>query len=109
MKRELKVAILIPCRDGELTLRVTIESLLNQTVKTFIAVADDASVDDTPKILKEQSETGRVHSVRYPRREPRNYAKVPVLLNMLLGVLSPADFYMISGDDCIYRLNTLVN
>jgi len=102
MKRELKVAVLIPCRDGELTLRVTIESLLNQTVKTFIAVADDASVDDTPKILKEQSETGRVHSVRYPRRELRNYAKVPVLLNMLLGVLSPADFYMISGDDCIY-------
>jgi len=102
MKKELNVTVLIPCRDGGSTLRTTIESLLNQTVKTSVAVADDASLDDTPIILKELSKTGRVQSIRYPKREPRNYARVPVLLNMLLNILSPADFYMISGDDCIY-------
>jgi len=102
MKKELNVTVLIPCRDGGPTLRTTIESLLNQTVKTSVAVADDASLDDTPIILKELSKTGRVQSIRYPKREPKNYARVPVLLNMLLNILSPADFYMISGDDCIY-------
>ncbi len=107
MSKELKVSVLIPCRDGESSLQTTVESILNQTVDTFVAVADDASVDDTPKILKKLSGTGRVLSVRYHKREPRNYARVPVLLNMLLNVLPPADFYMISGDDCVYPLDYL--
>ena len=102
MNKEYKVSVLLPCRDGESTLRVTIESILNQTIKTYIAVADDASIDNTPKILKEQSKTGRVYTIRYPRRESRNYAKIPVLLNMLLDVIPQADFYMISGDDCFF-------
>jgi len=102
MKSKPKVTALIPCRDGEKTIRNTIVSLLNQTVETFIAVADDASIDNTPIILKELSETGRVRSIRYPRREPRNYAKVPVLLNMALNICPDSDFFMISGDDCVY-------
>jgi glycosyltransferase involved in cell wall biosynthesis len=109
MNRELMVTVLIPCRDGESTLRATIKSLLNQTVKTFIVVADDASVDDTPKILKEFSETDRVHSVRYPRREPKNYARVPVLLNMAAKIAQESDFYMISGDDCFYPPDYISN
>jgi len=102
MTWEPKVTVLIPCRDGEKTLPATIRSLLGQTVTTFVAVADDASIDNTPKILEELSNTQRVRFVRYPKREPRDYARVPVLLNMLLAIVPSARFYMISGDDSIY-------
>jgi glycosyltransferase involved in cell wall biosynthesis len=100
--REVSVSVLIPCRDGASTIEATIKSLLNQTIETFIAVTDDASVDETPKILERLSKTKRVRYVRYPRREPKNYVRVPVLLNMLLDILPPADFYMLSGDDSVY-------
>jgi len=105
MRSKPKVTVLIPCRDGEKTLRNTIISLLNQTADTYIAVADDASVDSTSTILKEFSATSKVLSVRYPRREPRNYARVPVLLNMILNVYPDSDFFMISGDDSVYPKN----
>lgn len=112
MKTAQNVTSLIPCRDGEKTLPHTIQSLLSQDVETFVVVADDASIDSTPKILKEFSETGKVWFVRYPRREPRDYARVPVLLNMTLKIAPPANFYMISGDDSIYPpdyLSKLIN
>ncbi len=102
MTWEPKVTVLIPCRDGEKTLPATIRSLLGQTIDTFVTVADDASTDNTPKILEDLSRTQRVRFVRYPRREPRNYSRVPVLINTLLAIAPPADYYMISGDDCIY-------
>lgn len=109
MKKMLDVAVLIPCRDGEKTLSTTIHSLLSQKVETFVAVADDASVDNTPRILEDYSKTQKVRFIRYSKREPRDYARVPVLLNMLLAIAPSAYFYMISGDDCVYPPDYLRN
>lgn len=105
----MEVVALIPCRDGQETIEKTILSILNQTVRTSISVADDSSVDDTPKILERFTKTGRVRFVRYPKREPKNYARVPVLLNMALSISPQADFYLISGDDCTYPTNYCEN
>jgi glycosyltransferase involved in cell wall biosynthesis len=90
--------VLIPCRDGEDVLPLTLQSLINQNVETRIIVADDASVDSTPDIIKKYG----VESVVYPRREPRNYNRVPVLINMAYKAASQTPYYMISGDDNVY-------
>ena len=92
------VSVLIPCRDGEKTLPDTIESLLNQTIPVKIVVADDHSIDDTPKILKAY----QIQSIKYPKRETKNYDRVSLLLNMAYRFAPPSDFYMISGDDQIF-------
>lgn len=94
----MKVAVLIPCRDGEKTLPDTLESLLNQTIPVKIVVADDHSIDTTPKILEDY----QIQSIRYPKREPKNYDRIPILINMAYKVAPPSDFYMISGDDQIF-------
>jgi len=96
------VVALIPCRDGQENIEQTVHSILNQTVFTFVSVVDDASIDGTPKLLEGLAKTGRVRYVRYPRRENRDYARVPVLLNMALKISPPGRFYLISGDDCTY-------
>ena len=95
MGEKIAVSVLIPCRDGEKTLPVTIESLLNQTIPVHIVVADDHSIDSTSKILNAY----QVQSVKYPRRDPKNYDRVSILINMAYMVAPPSDFYMISGDD----------
>lgn len=92
------LSVLIPCRDGDKTLPKTLESLLNQTIPVKIVVADDHSIDATPKIL----EAYQVQSVRYPRRESKNYDRIPLLINMAYKSAPPSDFYMISGDDQIF-------
>ena len=107
-----QVSVLIPCRDGEKTLESTIRSLLNQELDVSIVIADDASKDKTPDVIHFFKKYGKVKSVRYPRREPRNYARVPVLINMASKVSLPSDFYMISGDDSVYPpdyLKKLIN
>jgi glycosyltransferase involved in cell wall biosynthesis len=98
----MNVSVVMACRDGEITLPGTIDSLLNQTIPVKVFVADDHSVDSTPDILNEFSKTGKVFTVRYANREPKDYTRVPVLLNMAIKIAEPADYYMISGDDNIY-------
>jgi len=93
--------VVIPCRDGEKTLPQTLDSLLAQTVPIQILVANDASIDATPSILKGYVKQG-VISVNYPTREPRNYARVPVLLNMLKPIEPDTPYYMVSGDDTVF-------
>jgi glycosyltransferase involved in cell wall biosynthesis len=93
--------VVIPCRDGEKTLPQTLDSLLAQTVPIQILVANDASIDDTQMILKEYAKQG-VISINYPTREPRNYARVPVLLNMLKPSEPDTPYYMVSGDDTVF-------
>jgi glycosyltransferase involved in cell wall biosynthesis len=105
-----KVTVLIPCRDGESTLGRTLESLLAQTVKTDIVIANDASIDSTPKIIEKIKFTfpGRIKSVMYPRREHKSYSRVPILLNMAIKETNKkGQFVMISGDDSIYPLDYL--
>jgi hypothetical protein len=61
-------------------------------------VADDASVDATPDIIRDYD----VQSITYPRREKKDYNRVPVLVNMAYKVAPSTPFYMISGDDNVY-------
>ena len=93
--------VVIPCRDGEKTLPQTLDSLLAQTVPIQILVANDASIDATPRILKEYAKQ-EVISINYPTREPRNYARVPILLNMLKPIEPDTPYYMVSGDDTVF-------
>jgi glycosyltransferase involved in cell wall biosynthesis len=70
----------IPVYNGELYLRQTLDSLLVQTFDDFeIVVADNASTDKTPQIVREVAE--RDSRVRYVRHErnigaPRNFNSV---------------------------------
>ena len=101
-----KVLCLIPCRDGEKTLGGTLNRLLNQKgVDVQVIVANDASVDGTLDILKEYKKTygDLVDFITYPKREPRNYNRVPILINMAWErATKEYDFYMISADDNLY-------
>jgi len=93
--------VVIPSRDGEITLPQTLESLLAQDVPIKILVADDHSIDNTPMILEKFRDRG-IETIRYPTREPRDYARVPILLNMLKPLEPDTPFYMVSGDDTVY-------
>ena len=51
--------------NGEKFLRQQMESLLNQTYKNIeIYVRDDGSKDNTPKILKEYEDQGKIHFIK---------------------------------------------
>jgi glycosyltransferase involved in cell wall biosynthesis len=94
----LSVSVLIPCRDGEHTIVDTVSSLLHQTVKVHIIVVDDHSIDKTLNLL----ETFSIRVITYPHREPKNYRRIPMLLNMGLSILPDNEYYMISGDDNVF-------
>jgi len=98
----VEVSVLIPSRDGEKTLPTTLHSLLNQQADVFITVANDASIDSTLQILEDFKDFGRVEYVTYPRREPKNYARVPALINLAREIAPVAEYYMVSGDDTFY-------
>ena len=101
---DLFCTVVIPCRDGEKTLPQTLDSLLLQDVPIQILVANDASIDDTEQILKTYAKQG-VISVNYPTREPRNYARVPILMEMLTPLEPDTPYYMISGDDTVFTID----
>jgi GT2 family glycosyltransferase len=49
-----RVAVLLPVRNGALTLRAALESLEAQSFREFrVVVVDDGSTDETPRILRE--------------------------------------------------------
>ncbi len=95
----VRVSVLIPCRDGEGTLPDTLESLLAQDIEDIhIAVGNDASLDCTHWILEHY----KIPYVTYPKRGPKDYSRVPILLNMATQLAPESDYYMISGDDMTY-------
>ena len=60
------VSIVVPVYNGELYLRQSLDSILNQTYPhTEVLVMDDASTDDTPEIIA--SHGSRVRSYRQPQ------------------------------------------
>lgn len=95
----VKGSIVIPCRDGESTLPDTLESLLAQDIDDIhIAVGNDASIDCTHWILEHYN----IPYVTFPQRMPKNYSRVPILLNMATQLIPESDYYMVSGDDMTY-------
>lgn len=65
MENSKKVIICMSTYNGEKFLRQQMESLLNQTYKNIeIYVRDDGSKDNTPKILKEYEDQGKIHFIK---------------------------------------------
>ncbi len=93
--------VLIPCKNGEKTIEQTLQSIFSQSIQPKrIIVVDDASKDGTPQILRKYP---KVLTIRLEHNLPRDFARVPKLINLMLQHVSePNGFIMISGDDCIY-------
>jgi len=93
--------VIVPCKDGEATIRQTLQSLLEQTIPPeTVIVIDDASTDETPEILKEFS---TVCTIRLNHNLPRDFTRVPKLINLGLNqIVAPCGYVMISGDDCVF-------
>lgn len=97
-------AVLIPSKNGEGTIGQTLQSIFSQTFPAGeIVVIDDASTDATPQILKRFSQ---VDTIRLEHKLPRDFARVPKLINRGLKLISkPCSYVMISGDDSVYPDN----
>lgn len=93
--------VLIPCKNGEKNIEQTLQSIFSQSIQPKrIIVVDDASKDGTPQILRKYPE---ILTIRLEHNLPRDFARVPRLINLMLQHVSePNGFIMISGDDCIY-------
>jgi glycosyltransferase involved in cell wall biosynthesis len=93
------------CRDGEETIRETLDSIVHQTLPpSLIVVIDDGSTDHTPDILAEVSKEFPDLVVVKTNSKKRDIRRVPVLLN--LGIKTARDlrerlppYMMVSGDD----------
>jgi len=97
---ESSYSVIIPCRNGDKTIGKTLESLLAQTLQpNQIIVVDDASTDKTPEIL--QSFSNKIHIIRLNHNHPRNFNRVPKLVNMGLAKINTSHV-MLSGDDSVY-------
>jgi glycosyltransferase involved in cell wall biosynthesis len=60
----VKISVLIPVHNGEVTIAQAIESVLSQTIKVRqIIVVDDGSTDQTPVILAEHHKRGLIEVV----------------------------------------------
>jgi glycosyltransferase involved in cell wall biosynthesis len=94
-------AVIVPCKDGETTIERTLRSLLAQSIPAQeIIVLDDASRDRTPEILKRLPQ---VRTIRLEHNLPRDWTRVGMLFALGVKRMSkPADYVMISGDDCFY-------
>jgi glycosyltransferase involved in cell wall biosynthesis len=97
-------AVLIPSKNGEATIEQTMQSILSQTIPAGeVIVIDDASTDATPQILKRFPQ---VTTIRFEHRLPRDFARVPKLIDRGLKLISkPCSYVMISGDDSLYPDN----
>ncbi len=69
-KRPL-VSVVLPVYNGEKYLRLSLESILNQTFTDFELIAvDDGSVDQTPEILEEfRKRDSRVRIIKNSKNE----------------------------------------
>jgi glycosyltransferase involved in cell wall biosynthesis len=93
--------VLIPCKDGQETIEKTLQSILSQTIAPkSIIVVDDASTDNTPRILEKYPQ---ILTIRLDHNLPRDFARVPKLVNLMLNRMPKTYAYvMISGDDSVY-------
>jgi len=102
---------IVVTRNGERTIRSTLESVLTQTLRPgMVYVVDDGSTDKTPDILKEfvPRFEGEVAVTHLP---DNGYDIRRVVVNINIGLRNSkrlgvqARFIMVSGDDCVYPAN----
>ena len=65
-----RYCLITPCRDEAKYARVTLDSILNQTIKPALwVIVDDGSKDETPQILDFGTAALEVRLVRLSKRE----------------------------------------
>ncbi|HUT80586.1 MAG TPA: glycosyltransferase family A protein [Candidatus Bathyarchaeia archaeon] len=115
-----KIVVIIPARNEEKHLPVTLKSLLNQTLKpSKIIVIDDGSTDKTTKIAQKFSDEGIYVITRKDRIGGPSLLGTPMMaipfkigFKFIEKQKIEYDFMMISGADCIYQsdyIEKLVN
>jgi glycosyltransferase involved in cell wall biosynthesis len=94
-----KVAIAMPVRNCETTVRSAIQSILNQTLPDWtLFVIDDGSDDRTPSLVEEFSEDDRISLVRGDRR-----CGIAARLNQAIDLSAGHRYFArMDGDDVSY-------
>jgi len=100
-----RCGVVVNARDEEEVIEKCLESLRNQTVKIFLVVVDDGSVDRTGEVASRFADV----VVNLPRHE-ESWAGRPELarvINAGFNVLKKLDlmYVMISGADAVYPSN----
>lgn len=100
---KMAYAVIVTTRNGGSTVKQTIDSILQQSLRAAqICVVDDGSTDETPNILNAFVNRDKLEMVSRPDRG-YDIRRVPANLNLAYSALDAAFHYlMISGDDCIY-------
>ena len=101
----LHCGVTVNARDEEEVIEECLKSLRNQTVKTFLVVVNDGSIDRTGEVASRYADV----VVDLPRHE-ESWAGKPELarvINAGLDVLKKEDlaYVMISGADAVYPSN----
>jgi len=91
-------------RDEERGIAKVLKSLRYQTLRPYIIVVDDGSIDRTPEIASDLSD----YLIRLPRHK-RPWAGMPLLARVFNAGFEVAreldpDFVLVSGSDAIYPL-----
>ena len=85
------ISVVLPVYNGELFLKESIESVINQTYQNWeLIVVDDCSSDKTPEIVKEY--VNRDRRIKYFRNEhnlklPKNSNKFLVIMIIMVKLI----------------------
>lgn len=100
--------MIIPTKDGEHLLDVTVNSILTQSRQPEkIIIVDDASKQPTKEVLEKlRLENPKICVIRLTHNEPYNFNRVPKLINLATNQLEGKEqFILLSGDDTAYPRN----
>jgi len=97
--------VVISARDEEDTIAKCLESLRNQTVKLFLVVVNDGSLDNTSKVVSEQANV----VVNLPRHE-ESWTGRPELAKVINAGFDALrkrsiSYVLMSGADAVYPIN----
>lgn len=101
-------SVIIPTKDGERLLDVTVNSILTQSRQPEkIVIVDDASKEPTKEVLEKlRLESPKICIVQLKHNEPYNFNRVPKLINLATKQLQGKEqFILLSGDDTFYPNN----
>jgi len=95
------IAVVMPVYNGEATIEIAIQSLLNQTFKNWILiVVNDGSVDNTFHVLKKYKNDERIVVVSYEINRGRSFARKIALEKVI--EINAKYMCMLDADDWYY-------
>lgn len=100
----MKVAYIVPCRDKEQFVAMSVRSVFNQTYKGMhIVLSDQGSRDNSLAILRalknEYTGDNKVTILRCPELEPRGMRGMNAHLDWIMGQLDEDVYLITSADD----------